>query len=205
MNKADAVFLLSRFLVALPIGAVIGGWLATRFGDRIIAVIGLLIAAFGYYLISGWPVDVLDAVHNFGLFTLPRLDTDLVVAGVGLGLVIGPLSSAALRVVPAAQHGIASALVVVARMTGMLIGMAALGGWGIHRFYQNFDALAAKEPKPTGKPNFMELQMRLLNRSITAYSEMYSEMFAITAIVCVIGAVIALFIGSHRKAGNEAQ
>jgi MFS family permease len=148
---------------------------------------------------------VLDAVHNFGLFTLPRLDTDLVVAGVGLGLVIGPLSSAALRVVPAAQHGIASALVVVARMTGMLIGMAALGGWGIHRFYQNFDALAAKEPKPTGKPNFMELQMRLLNRSITAYSEMYSEMFAITAIVCVIGAVIALFIGSHRKAGNEAQ
>ncbi|BAX98064.1 major facilitator superfamily protein [Mycobacteroides stephanolepidis] len=205
MNKADAVFLLSRFLVALPIGAVIGGWLATRFGDRIIAVVGLLIAAFGYYLISGWPVDVLDAVHNFGLFTLPRLDTDLVVAGVGLGLVIGPLSSAALRVVPAAQHGIASALVVVARMTGMLIGMAALGGWGIHRFYQNFDALAAKEPKPTGKPNFMELQMRLLNRSITAYSEMYSEMFAITAIVCVIGAVIALFIGSHRKAGNEAQ
>ena len=42
MNKADAVFLLSRFLVALPIGAVIGGWLATRFGDRIIAVAGRL-------------------------------------------------------------------------------------------------------------------------------------------------------------------
>lgn len=117
---------------------------------------------------------------------------------------IGPLSSAALRVVPAAQHGIASALVVVARMTGMLIGMAALGGWGIHRFYQNFDALAAKEPKPTGKPNLLELQQQLLNRSITAYSEMYSEMFAITAVVCVIAAVIAIFVGSQRKSGHEA-
>ncbi|TDZ78042.1 MFS-type drug efflux transporter P55 [Mycobacteroides salmoniphilum] len=205
MDKAEAVFLLSRFLVALPIGAVIGGWLATRFGDRIIAVAGLLIAAFGYYLISGWPVDVLAARHDFWFFTLPRLDTDLVVAGVGLGLVIGPLSSAALRVVPAVQHGIASALVVVARMTGMLIGMAALGGWGIHRFYQNFDALAAQEPKSEGKPNLLVLQQQLLERSVHAYSQMYSEMFAITAIVCLIGAAIAIFVGSQRNSGDEAQ
>ncbi|MEU9808266.1 MFS transporter [Mycobacterium sp. NPDC050853] len=203
MNKADAVFLLSRFLVALPIGAIVGGWLATRFGDRIIAVGGLLIAAFGYHLISGWPVDVLAAVHNFGFITLPRLDVDLAVAGIGLGLVIGPLSSAALRVVPAAQHGIASALVVVARMTGMLIGMAALGGWGIHRFYQIFDELTAKEPKPE-KPSLLDVQ-RLADRFVQAYSLEYSEMFRATAIICLLGAVIAIFVGSHRKSGNEAE
>ncbi|SKU80297.1 Major facilitator superfamily MFS_1 [Mycobacteroides abscessus subsp. abscessus] len=49
------------------------------------------------------------------------------------------------------------------------------------------------------------MQQQLLNRSITAYSEMYSEMFAITAVVCVIAAVIAIFVGSHRKSGHEAQ
>ncbi|MGH3727010.1 MAG: MFS transporter [Mycobacterium sp.] len=204
MDKADAVFLLSRFLVALPIGAIVGGWLATRFGDRIIAVIGLLIAAFGYHLISGWPVDVMSAVHNFGFITLPRLDVDLAVAGFGLGLVIGPLSSAALRVVPAVQHGIASALVVVARMTGMLIGMAALGGWGIHRFYQIFDELTAKAPKPTGKPSLLDVQ-RLADRFVQAYSLEYSEMFRATAIICVVGAVIAIFVGSQRKSRDEAQ
>ncbi|SIL06887.1 Major facilitator superfamily MFS_1 [Mycobacteroides abscessus subsp. abscessus] len=34
---------------------------------------------------------------------------------------------------------------------------------------------------------------------------MYIEMFAITAVVCVIAAVIAIFVGSHWKSGHEAQ
>ncbi len=129
-DQNEAAFLLLRFLIALPIGALLGGWLATRIGDRIVAFVGLLIAAGGYLLISKWPVDLLAARHDLGLFSLPAFDTDLAIAGLGLGLVIGPLTSATLRVVPAAQHGIASAAVVVARMIGMLIGIAALSAWG---------------------------------------------------------------------------
>ena len=122
-EQNETVFLLLWFLGALPVGAVIGGWVATRIGDRIMAFVGLLIAGFGYWLVSHWTVDVLSARHDLGLFTLPTFDTDLVLAGFGLGLVIGPLTSATLRAVPGAQHGIASASVVVARMIGMLIGL----------------------------------------------------------------------------------
>ena len=147
-DQNHAAFLLLRFLIALPIGALIGGWLATKIGDRIVAFLGLMIAAGGYWLISKWPVDVLAAHHDLGFIHLPTLDTDLAIAGLGLGLVIGPLTSATLRVVPAAQHGIASAAVVVARMIGMLIGIAALSAWGLYRFNQYLQERLAALPAP---------------------------------------------------------
>ncbi|MDT5016128.1 MAG: hypothetical protein QOD39_2288, partial [Mycobacterium sp.] len=120
-DQNQAAFLLLRFLIALPIGALIGGWIATKIDDRIVAFVGLMIAAGGYLLVAKWPVDLLAAHHDLGFIQLPMLDTDLSIAGLGLGLVIAPLTSATLRVVPAAQHGIASAAVVVARMIGMLV------------------------------------------------------------------------------------
>ena len=39
-DQNQAAFLLLRFLIALPIGALLGGWLATRIGDRIVAFAG---------------------------------------------------------------------------------------------------------------------------------------------------------------------
>lgn len=196
-DQNGAAFLLLHFLAALPVGALIGGWLATRIGDRIVAVVGMLIAAFGYWLISQWGVDVLSARHAVGPVSLPAFDTDLALAGFGLGLVIGPLTSAALRVVPAAQHGIASSLVVVARMTGMLIGVAALSAWGLYRFNQ----IMAELPKPTG--TVFEIANQLAQNGRTAFAMQYGSIFFITTIVCLVGAVIALFIGGRQTHADE--
>ncbi|WP_370329608.1 MFS transporter [Mycolicibacterium hippocampi] len=200
-DQNEAAFLLLRFLVALPIGALLGGWLATRVGDRIIAFAGLLIAAGGYLLISKWPVDLLAARHDLGFVTLPTLDTDLAIAGFGLGLVIGPLTSATLRVVPAAQHGIASAAVVVARMIGMLIGIAALSAWGLYRFNQHLAAL----PPSTGGNTLAERLSAEAARVREAYVLQYAEIFSITAIVCVVGAVLGLLISARNEHAEEPE
>ena len=88
------------------------------------ACVGLSIAAGGYYLVSGWFPDVLSAHHDLGFVTLPMLDDYLGARRTRTGPGHRPRTSASLRVVPAAQHGIAPAAVVVARMIGMLIGVA---------------------------------------------------------------------------------
>ena len=201
MDQDEAAILLLRFLIALPIGAVVGGWIATKVGDRAMTFVGLLIAAGGYWLISKWPVDLLSDRHNFfGLFTLPAMDTDLVVAGLGLGLVIGPLSSAALRVVPSAEHGIASAAVVVSRMTGMLIGVAALSAWGFYRFNQIVAGLSAAVPANASLALRIALHAKLYRQ---AFAEMYGGIFSITAIVCVVGALLGLLLASRHVHAEE--
>lgn len=198
-DQNEAAFLLLRFLIALPVGALLGGWLATRVGDRIIAFAGLVIAAGGYHLISNWPADLLAARHDLGFMSLPVLDTDLAVAGFGLGLVIGPLTSATLRVVPAAQHGIASAAVVVSRMIGMLIGIAALSAWGLYRFNQHLASL----PAGTGGNSLTERLAAEAARVREAYVMQYAEIFDITMWVCLVGAVLGLFIAAKHVHTEE--
>ena len=119
---------------------------------------------------------------------------------IGLGLVIGPLTSATLRVVPSAQHGIASAAVVVARMIGMLVGIAALSAWGLYRFNQLLQTL----PSPGGN-SLAEKLAGEATRYRTAFAMQYGEMFGITAIVCIVGAILALFISGRNEHADEPE
>ncbi|NJP87904.1 MFS transporter [Nonomuraea sp. FMUSA5-5] len=178
-----AALVLARFLAALTLAALLGGLLARRLGDRAVAVAGMVLAAGGYWLMSRWPLDLAGA----GL----TVDRDLVLAGLGLGLVIAPVSSAVLRVSTAAQHGVASAAVVVARMMGMLIGIAAVSAWGFHRF----QSLTARldTPLPFGvDPETYQRQLAGYTAKVQAalHTE-YTEMFLVTALICVLGAAVA--------------
>jgi MFS family permease len=198
-DQADAAQLLARFLVALPVGAIIGGLLASRLGLRWVSAGGFVLAAFGYWLIGGWQLDVLAERHVIGGLSLPRFDTDLAIAGLGLGLVIAPLSASVLRIVPAAQHGVASAAVVVARTMGMLIGFAALTAWGLHRFHE-----LTKDLVPPFPPDFSEAYAKAYaqyqGKLQTALLHEYHEIFLATGACCLVAAVISLAITSRRGA-----
>ncbi|WAJ47672.1 MFS transporter [Mycobacterium sp. Aquia_216] len=202
MSQTQAAGLLLWFLIALPIGAVLGGFIATRIGDRAMTFIGLLIAAYGYWLIHYWRMDVMTQHHDVFGVSLPLVHTDLLVAGLGLGLVIGPLTSAALRVVPSAQHGIASAAVVVARMTGMLIGVAALSAWGLYRFNQIIAGLSAKIPADATLLERIAAQATLY---LKAFALMYGDIFAATVVICVVGALLGLLLGGRKQHAEEPE
>ena len=198
-DSVEGAWTLSRFLVALAIGAGIGGLLVPGLGERLVAVGGLALAAVAYLLVAGWPADLAAARHDLGPLSLPRMDTDLALAGFGLGVVIAPLSAAVLRAVPAAQHGVASAAVVVARMMGMLLGVAALSAWGLHRFRELTAQLNTPLPFGISEREFRQRSAEYAEAVQAALRVEYHEIFLITAVICVVGALAGLALTGRSR------
>jgi MFS family permease len=196
-NATGGAYLLARFLIPLAAAAAGGGLLARRVSERWVIAGGMLVAAAGYARIATWPLGAEALRYDLGAFTVSRVSTDLVVAGLGLGLVIAPLSAVALRSVPALQHGIASAAVVVARMMGMLIGVAALGAWGFHRFHTLTAHLVTPLPIGMSHTEFVRRLAAYLAAVKAALHTEYTDIFWATAILCACGALLALAIGGR--------
>ncbi len=133
-SQLGAAAVLLRFLVAVPAGAVLGGWLVRRPGrEAPVAAAGMLLAAAALAAMATWPASALSA--HFGGLPFGASDVELVAAGLGFGSAIAPVNAAVLAAVPARLHGLATSLVVVARSVGMLVGISALTAVALHRFY----------------------------------------------------------------------
>ena len=131
-SQTTAALLLVRFLVAVPVGALAGGWLLSRTGPAVVAATGLALAGIGLALMSGWAQASLQSWSTTPVLAL---------AGLGIGLAVAPVNAAALADAPGEAHGVVSSLVVLARMVGMVAGLALLTAVGLHRYYTAVAAL----------------------------------------------------------------
>lgn len=134
-SQTKAALVLVEFLVALPIGAVVGGYLCRRLSNGVVAALGMVLAALGMWTMSTWDAQALH--HHVTSVTLA-------LAGFGFGLAVAPVNNALLAHTAPSVHGVTSALLVVARMVGMLVGISALTTLGLRRYY----AESASIPSP---------------------------------------------------------
>lgn len=125
-SQLGASLVLVELLVGLPVGAVVGGWLCGRTRARGVAAGGMALAAAGFTAMAQWEDGALDG---------PGSTVALLATGLGFGLAIAPVNVALLAATRPAVHGVASALVVVARTVGMLVGLSALTAVGLRVFY----------------------------------------------------------------------
>lgn len=125
-SQLSAALVLVRFLIALPVGAVLGGYLIRRFAPGPVTAVGMLMAAAGFVLMTRWGLTTIEE---------PVANVALLVGGLGFGLALAPVNAALLEFTDDAVHGVASAFVVVSRMVGMLVGISALTTIGLRRYY----------------------------------------------------------------------
>ena len=88
----------------------------------------------------------------------------------------------------------------------MLVGIAALSAWGLYRFNQFLQERLAALPAPTAdSPGGILIAQGVRLRAATtqAFVMQYGEMFGITAIVCIIGAILALLISGRNEHADE--
>jgi MFS family permease len=138
-SQVGAALVLVRFLAAVPVGALLGGLLCRRPGrGSRVAATGAALAAVTFVAMTSWGERALTTPwHLAGTsLGLGASDVELVVCGLGFGLVIAPVNAAVLASVPDRLHGLAASLAVVARTVGMLAGLSVLTAIGIRRFDQ---------------------------------------------------------------------
>jgi MFS family permease len=129
-SEVAAAFVLLRFLIAAPVGALAGGALCRRRAAApAVAASGMALAAGALAGMAAWPATALGGG--------PRLsDLELVACGLGFGLAVAPVNVGVLGAVGPGSHALAGSLAVVARMVGMLVGLSVLTAVGIHRLYE---------------------------------------------------------------------
>jgi hypothetical protein len=72
--------------------------------------------------------------------------------------------------------------------------------WRVHFVMPGAYTLATL-PKPTG--SILEIATGVAKNSRTAFAMQYGSIFFITTIVCLVGAVFALFIGGRQSHADE--
>lgn len=183
---------LLRLTALIPVGALAGGWLSGRVGCRATAVAGCLLTAAGFWLMHLWPLDV----------DWMRITVATIVAGLGFGLVIAPISTSALNAAGVQRSGSASAVITVLRMVGMILGLASLTAWALGLFR----SLVAGHPVPLPKAGETatdynaRLQMFDAQVVVPAAHQVYINVFAVAAVLCLLAVVPAMLLW-RRQAG----
>ncbi|MGH3448474.1 MAG: MFS transporter, partial [Nocardioidaceae bacterium] len=189
-SQLDAALVLVRLLAAVPVGALLGGYLTRRVHVAWLSTLGMLMAAGGFVWMARWGEQSLHQATA----TIP-----LVLCGLGFGLAIAPVNAALLAATRSAVHGLASAFLVVARMVGMLVGISALTTIGLRRYY----AVSANAPSIRDVCHSDKICDAYVHTLKDAGIAQMHTIFVGAAVCAVAAAVLSVLLLRGAKASRE--
>jgi MFS family permease len=186
-SQFDAALVLLRFLITVPIGAVLGGWLTHRAPAGRVAAGGLLATSGLLALMARWSAHDLHTAG--GVVTLAA-------AGLTFGVVIAPTNAAVLTSTPAAVHGVASALVVGARTLGMVVGVSALTAIGLRRYNSSLESVQPPTVLCPADPAHCDAYTNGLRHA--AVVQLHT-VFGAAAVAALVASALAALLLPNRK------
>lgn len=187
-DQLPAALVLVRFLLALAVGAVAGGFLVRRFAPGVVTAVGMLMAAAGFVLMTRWGLTTIEE---------PIANLALITGGLGFGLALAPVNAALLAHTDDDVHGVASAFVVVSRMVGMLVGISALTTIGLRRYYAEQRAVPPVQEVCEGQSKCQEFSDLL---RVAGIAQEHAVFWG-AAGCALVAAVIALVVFRGVRAG----
>lgn len=189
---------LGALAAATAAGALVSGWALRALGMRLVTVVGLAASVVGLVVMAGWTPAT----------TVPAAAAALALFGLGFGLTVTPRSTAATESVEASAYGAAAAVVTVARMAGMAIGLAILTAYGSTTIDRLYDQVYAT---PDAYKQFIPVALQtrpLKDGQVVAALESWAAreaaqimvgLFLLAAAVTAAAVVPALLLGARRR------
>jgi MFS family permease len=171
-------YLLSGMTAAMAVMAYAGGRLTERFSYQPVTLIGLLFCAIGFGLMGlSWQVGT----------PYWQMGWQLVILGMGFGLVIAPIGTAVINAAPVDQRGISASLVIVLRLIGMSVGLSGLTAWGLHRF-----SLLRSQIQLPNLPFTDPIYQQAIVAGLTQVMvQVLTETFLVSAVIVLLAMVIS--------------
>jgi len=184
--RAGMAFL--PFTFGIVIGAGIATQLAARVAPRVIAGVGLAMAAVGLFLYSR-----LDVTSTY----VPDLLVPMVVIAIGMGLVFVPLTLTAVADVEREDAGIASAILNTMQQVGGSLGLALLATAAANataaRFADADQVGQAARAAASGVPGAEMPDQELLGRAADALTHGYATAFLVGSFM-ILGALVLTLV-----------
>jgi MFS family permease len=204
--------------LVLMFAAPLAGRLTDRIGARWILVTGLTLMTTGILLL----ISQLSPTTTQWSLVVP-----LMVTGVGMGMTFAPMTAAAMAQVPPRIAGSASGVLNTTRNIGQVLGIALLGSilqgrLGVHAA-ESLNAISTLDPDvgavlgdlissgrveaiPDALPaDAASLLPGIMASVKIAFATSMHETFAVSAAVCLLGAMIALGIQNPERYARAEQ